>query len=319
MTQNAPVHQPVNPRFDWQDRATLLAPEDLGEVPHLPAIQALGLPGIIDAHCHWFPENVLRKIWDYFDRHYWAITYRQPPQERLHWLESNGFKRFTTLNYAHRPGMAAWLNDWTVEFCRSQPKAIPFGTFYPEPDVEHIVRRAIEEYHFKGFKLHLRVGDFDPELPVLMGAYEQLQHHGLPLVIHSGSAPEPGRYTDIAHIQRLVAEFPRLKLVIAHMGGWEFSEYLDLAAHHESVYLDTTMVFVGFLACDPFPQNLMERVAGLSDKILFGTDFPNIPYPLHHAVQSVLNLPLDDKAKARILYHNALELYCGETASAAAE
>jgi uncharacterized protein len=303
-----PGDGPARP-LGWAPGAQPVAPRDDGRVRHRRLLRELGLDGLIDAHSHWFPEAVMRKIWDYFDRHYWPVTYRQLPAGRLEWVRRNKIKRFTTLNYAHRPGMAAWLNEWTAEFCERTPEAIPCGTFYPEPSAAQDVRRCIERYGFRGFKLHLRVSDLDPTSDALTPAFEQIAAAGLPVVIHCGSAPDPGRFTQPSYLQALLQRHPALRVIVAHMGAWECAEYLELAARLPTLHLDTTMVFTGFAACDPFPPPLLERLEALSHKILFGSDFPNIPYPLSHAVQGIGALPLSREAKRRILFDNAAALF----------
>ena len=291
--------------FGWLPGRPARPPRDDGGAPHLPALRALGLDGYIDAHTHWFPDNVNAKIWAYFDRHYWPVTYREPAQRRLDWLRRNGARRFTTLSYAHRPGMAEWLNGWTMEFCGRVPEAIPCATFYPEPAAEAYVRRAIEQDGVRGFKIHTRVGAFDPSGAALQGVFEQCASARLPVVLHVGDAPDAGPFTVPEVVDRLLARHPALRLVIAHMGARQFRHYLSLAERHPGVALDTTMVFVGFGACDPFPARLLPRLEALSDRILFGSDFPTIPYPLSHAVLSLLDLPLSGAAKRRMLWDNA--------------
>jgi len=283
--------------------------KDDGKAPHTAALEALGVTRLIDAHTHWFPDAVNAKIWAYFDRHYWPVTYRGTAEERLGWIRRNRAARFTTLTYAHRSGMAAWLNEHTARFAAETPEAIPCGTFFPEPECGADVRRCIEDYRFRGFKLHLRVGDFDPSQDALSPAFEQIEAAGLPVVIHCGSAPDPGRFTAPAYLRRLLTRHPHLKVVVAHMGAAEFEEYLRLAEIYPGVFLDTTMVFVDFTACDPFPPALLGRLEALAGKILFGSDFPTIPYAFSHAVEGILRLPLSDPAKRAILHGNAAALF----------
>jgi hypothetical protein len=290
------------------ERPPLPAHDD-GAARHLEPLRALGIAHLLDAHTHWFPDAVNRKIWEYFDRHYWPVTYRGSTAERLDWMRRNGVHRFTTLTYAHRPGMADWLNGWTAEFAAATPEAVPCGTFFAEPGAAATVRRCIEDFRFRGFKLHLRVGDFDPAQEALHGAFEQIEAAGLPVVIHCGSAPDPGRFTAPGYLRRLLLRHPRLKVIVAHMGAAEFDTYLALAESHPTVYLDTTMVFVGFSACDPFPPALLGRLEGVADHVLFGSDFPTIPYAFSHAVEGLLALPLSDGAKRRVLRDNAAALF----------
>ena len=57
---------------------------------------------------------------------------------------------------------------------------------------------------------------------------------------------------------------------------------------------DTTMAFVDFGHPRTYPRELLPRVARLRDKVLFGSDFPNIPYPFEHAVEGLVRLGLGD-------------------------
>lgn len=309
-----PANQRSHPdQFSWDPAMSLEARLENGQATHLNAMAAAGITTLLDCHTHWFPENVEKKIWSYFDRHYWKVTYRFPNNERLGWMRKNGVQHFTALNYAHRPNMASWLNDWTAEFTSTVPESIPCGTFYAEPTAGEDVRRCIEEYGFRGFKLHLRVSDMDPTHPLLEPAFEQVAHAGLPLIVHSGSAPEPGRYTSPGYIRALLERHPNLKVVVAHMGANEYEEYVTLAEEFENLYLDTTMVFVSFWGLHQYPKNLIQRLETLSHKVLFGSDFPTIPYPVTHAVESVLGLDLSQEAKKRILGENTARLFGVET------
>jgi uncharacterized protein len=57
------------------------------------------------------------------------------------------------------------------------------------------------------------------------------------------------------------------------------------------VHLDTTMAFTGFLEhLAPFPAALRPRLAAVADRILLGTDFPNIPYPYLHQLEALARL-----------------------------
>lgn len=56
--------------------------------------EPLGLPGIVDIHTHFMPDNVLAKVWSYFDSvgpllgREWPIAYRAGEQVRVHGLDA---------------------------------------------------------------------------------------------------------------------------------------------------------------------------------------------------------------------------------------
>jgi predicted TIM-barrel fold metal-dependent hydrolase len=45
------------------------------------------------------------------------------------------------------------------------------------------------------------------------------------------------------------------------------------------------------------------------DRIMFGSDFPNIPYPYRHAVQALERLELGDDWLRRVCYRNAADRF----------
>ena len=81
---------------------------------------------------------------------------------------------------------------------------------------------------------------------------------------------------------------PWLTAVSAHMGAPEYLEFLEMAEEFERVHLDTTMAFTGFFEeMAPFPRDLLPRLRDLGDRVLLGSDFPNIPYPYAHQLESL--------------------------------
>jgi cytosine/adenosine deaminase-related metal-dependent hydrolase len=76
----------------------------------------LGLPGLVDVHTHFMPDQVLAKVWAYFDNagplsgRPWPIAYRTDEQDRFSRLRAFGVRTFTSMAYPHKPNMAIWLN-----------------------------------------------------------------------------------------------------------------------------------------------------------------------------------------------------------------
>jgi predicted TIM-barrel fold metal-dependent hydrolase len=296
-------------------RGTLLDHEhDAAEVHAITS--ALGLPGIIDVHTHFMPKSVLDKVWRYFDsagplvgRH-WPIAYRVDEAERLDTLRSFGVRRFTALVYPHRPQMAAWLNQWAARFAADTPDCLATATFYPEPDARDYVSAALRS-GTRVFKAHLQVGRYDPNDPLLDDVWGAIDDARVPVVIHCGSGPVPGEYTGPEPIRRLLRRHPGLQLIVAHMGMPEYAAFFDICEEWQQVRLDTTMAFTAFVEeTMPFPASLQHRLKQLGHRILFGSDFPNIPYGYAHAMQSITRLPgVDDGWLRAVFYENAAALF----------
>ncbi|MGK2882578.1 MAG: amidohydrolase family protein [Mycobacterium sp.] len=276
----------------------------------------LGLPGIIDVHTHFMPKQVLDKVWAYFDSQgpmigrEWPISYRLDERARVQTLRDFGVRQFTSLVYPHKPEMAAWLNAWARQFARQTPDCLPTATFFPEPGVAEYVRTALAS-GTQVFKVHIQVGVFSPNDPLLDEVWGLVQEACVPVVIHCGSGPSPGAFTGPDPIRQLLSRYPRLPLIVAHLGMPEYAEFLDLSTEFTNVCLDTTMAFTAFAEeLAPFPTSLLPRLRDTGDRILFGSDFPNIPYRYAEAVTAVTRLDgVDDAWRRAVLHDNAAHLF----------
>ena len=289
-------------------------PEDDDDVPRY--WRELGLPGLVDVHVHFLPERVQAKVWRYFEQaeaHYgahWPIAYALPDDDaRLDILERLGVRAFPTLPYPHKPGMAAWLNDWSREFAQRRPQVVSSATFYAEPEAPAYVAEALAA-GARIFKVHVQVGGFDPRDRLLDPVWGRLEESGIPVVIHCGSGPLAGRHTGPEPMTGLLERYPRLRLVIAHLGMPEYREFLDLAERYEGVHLDTTMFATDFTeALMPFDPADLPRLAALRDKVLLGSDFPSIPYPYAHQLAALHRLGLGEEWLRAVLWANGARLF----------
>lgn len=205
--------------------------------------------------------------------------------------------------------MAAWLNSWSADFAARTPDCLHTATFFPEEGVAPYVRHAVDS-GARIFKAHLQVGGYDPNDDRLDPVWGLLAEAGIPIVIHCGSGPVPGKHTGPEPVGRLLARHPGLRLVIAHMGMPEYADFLDLADRYTEVRLDTTMAFTDFAErISGFPPADLGRLADLGDRILLGTDFPNIPYPYEHQLAALERLGLGDDWLRAVCHDNGARLF----------
>ena len=208
------------------------------------------------------------------------------------------------------PEMAAWLNQWAVGFAEDTPDCLHTATFFPEPQATAYVTEAITA-GTQVFKVHIQVGNYDPNDPLLDEVWGLIEDAGVPVVIHCGSGPVSGQFTGPEPIAKLLGRYPRLVLIVAHMGMPEYSAFLDLAEQFEQVRLDTTMAFTPFVEeTMPFPTSETDRLKALGEHILFGSDFPNIPYGYAEAIHHLIDLSgVDDTWRRNVLHDNAAKLF----------
>ncbi len=281
----------------------------------VPAVwRALGLPGLIDVHVHFMPRRVMDKVWAYFDSAGpltgvpWPIAYRTDEADRLARLRAMGVRAFSSLVYAHKPGMSAWLNAWAADFAAQHDDVLHTFTFFPEQGADREVAAQLGAGAQIG-KAHVQVGAYDPRDPLLDQVWGVLADAGVPVVVHCGSGPAPGPFTGPGPMADVLGRHPSLTVVVAHLGMPEYVEFLDLADRYPRVHLDTTMAFTDFAErTAPFPVSLRPRLLDLGDRILFGSDFPNTPYPFAHQVEALQRLDLGDGWLRGVLHDNAARL-----------
>lgn len=254
-------------------------------------VTGLGLPGLVDIHVHFMPESVLHKVWAYFDNareNYgvdWPINYRFDEAERLRVLRSFGVVRFAPLAYPHKPGMAEWLNEWTRDFAARTPDAVITATLFPEPGVESYLAKALEA-GARCVKAHVQIGGYDPRASELDSAWGLIAEAGVPAVVHCGHGPLPGAHTGLDVFAEVLRRHPTLTVVLAHAGMPEFEPAFDLVSQYPNVYVDTTMVGVRF-GTIPLPEGFLPRLVHFPDRVVLGTDFPNIPYEYAHQLEVI--------------------------------
>jgi hypothetical protein len=145
----------------------------------------------------------------------------------------------------------------------------------------------------------------------MLPIYESLVQHDRILVMHAGVGPSLRGYKETTQeisgarfVRPVLKEFPNLKLVVPHLGADELDEFFDLMSEFPNLWMDTTMALSGF-----FPFEIpWKKIEKFSDRLLFGTDFPNIPYEMPTERNNLMASPLTETARSKILGSNALRI-----------
>ncbi|MGM0577996.1 MAG: amidohydrolase family protein [Myxococcota bacterium] len=271
-----------------------------------------GLPPVVDAHVHLFPDRLFEAIWAWFDEHAWPIRYRLRSPEVIRFLLSRGVDRIVALHYAHKPGMARGMNRWMAELCRREPRVTGLATVFPgEPDSGAILDEAFAD-GLAGVKLHAHVQRVSADDPALEPVYRACVRWDRPLLFHLGREPASPAYgvdtraiCSVERTEHVLRAFPDLRLCVPHLGADEFEGYLRLLERYDNLWLDTTMLVAGF-----FPLDVpVERFAARPDRLLYGTDFPNIPYAWDREIRLLADMDLPEHDLARILGETARDLF----------
>jgi hypothetical protein len=257
--------------------------------PNLPSIddeegEALprDLPEVFDAHVHIFPDTIFSAIRAWFDENAWPIRYRLTTSELLAYLLSRGVDHIVALQYAHKPGISRMLNHYMVEKCREFPgKITGLATIFPgEVQAGEILKEAFDQ-GLKGLKLHAHVQCFDMNAEEMAVIYALCESEQKPIVMHVGREPksevykcDPYQICSAERLERVLLDFPGLRICVPHLGVNEIEAYRKLIEKYDTLWLDTTMMLAGYLPS----EDPIELDSYRIDRIMYGSDFPNIPY-----------------------------------------
>ncbi|MEW6265735.1 MAG: amidohydrolase family protein [Thermodesulfobacteriota bacterium] len=268
---------------------------------------------VIDAHVHVFPPKLFRAVKRWFETHAWRFHSDGTAEDFLEAQFEAGAAGLVLLSYAHRPELSPSLNEFTAGLVKKFPNTVGLAAVHPgDPNPREVLYRAFEVGGLAGAKIHCHVLGVAPDDPALFPIYETLIGLEGVLVIHGGREPAIDAYgldvraiTGAARMARVLERYPELKVVVCHLGVDETEAFYALLPRHPNLYLDTAMMLTGYLPVEISPERL-ERHA---DRILFGTDYPHIPYAMETELKGLLDLNLSPAAARKILHENARRLF----------
>ncbi|WP_435360148.1 amidohydrolase family protein [Haloarchaeobius sp. DFWS5] len=269
-----------------------------------------------DAHVHLMPERLMAAIRDALERDLgWVCDH---PTERTAMesvLRQAGVDRYLALPYAHDADMAARLNDWVLEEANRSEMAVPFATVHPEDDVRGVVRDALNG-GARGLKLQCPVQDAAPNDPRLDPAFELCAEYDRPVLFHAGTAPnfQDSDAVGLDKFREFVASYPDVRVCCAHMGVDDVRGFVDEALLEDQVFLDTA-VAMSADAPDLFdfdPESVDDVVfEDLAGSVMFGSDYPNVPYEYERERAHLLSRELSEEAVDG-LFRGAASRFLGE-------
>jgi hypothetical protein len=203
-------------------------------------------------------------------------------------------------------------NDYVHAMWKRHPERIIQAWGALEPSKENVLdeaRRAIKELGLIGFHFHPIMQHFSVDDPRYRPLFEEISSLRAAVMIDVGTtgmgAGMPGghgaviRHAHPSSIDRLAADFPNLRIIMAHPGWPWVDETTAVALHKGNVYWEMS----GW-APKYFPGNLKTDIRGrLQDKIMFGSDYPSMPYA--RILKEWQELGYKDEVMEKIMHRNA--------------
>jgi len=157
-------------------------------------------------------------------------------------------------------------------------KFIPFAQIDPRrPGAIEFVKKCVEEWGAKGFKLHPSAG-FNPEESETMNLIESIAVYGIPVITHSGHSPNPtsSRYCDPIYLDKMLLKFPEINVIAAHMSLGYRQQLCTFAWYRPNLYTEISMSqLLVRRDYSAFARAVRAAVNAFGpDRVLLGTDCP---------------------------------------------
>jgi predicted TIM-barrel fold metal-dependent hydrolase len=268
---------------------------------------------VIDVHTHLHPPALFAAIRRWFaERSDWDLSGKPTePREVAAALRAAGVERFVYFSYAHKPGMARELNAWLTGTARELGGAgIPLATVHPADASPLDDLRTALDNGCRGLKLHEDVQRLHADDARLDPIYVELAARGAFLLVHAGAIPwEYVPRAAFERVTRVLERHPALNVVVAHYGAPDSEAYFAAMERYPRLHLDTTMVFardspvrgdIGVFDATP--------ILAHPDRVLYGTDFPNLPYAYEREREGIAALGLPGDVLGAVMHDNAARL-----------
>lgn len=226
---------------------------------------------IIDFHTHAFPDKVAAKAIPALEKE-GGIKAKTAGtvSSLLASMDRAGIDRSLICSIATRPEQFHSILEWSSRIrCR---RLIPLPSIHPaDPDpVEKV--HTVHQAGFLGIKMHPYYQGYFLSDPKLSPFYEALSKTGLLLVVHCGYdiAFPPIRYADPAQILTLKEQFPELRLITTHFGGWQLWDEVEGMLIGKKIYMEISFA-LQYLQKEQMVRMLTSHPA---EYLLFGSDSP---------------------------------------------
>jgi hypothetical protein len=244
----------------------------------------------------------------------------QPFETFLLELDAAGLDRAVVLPIAPTSARSktVYTNHQIAELCGMSNRLIGFASVDPRnPEAPEALTHAVQTLGLRGVKLAPAMQEFYPDDRSVYPVYERAAELGIPVLFHAGMSWEPGSRLRFGHPLRfedVAADFPGLKIVLAHLAWPWVTDAVALALKYPNLYLDTSALyfdnprdFLRFAMDRQVPLTVFER--SLRHQIVFGSNYPRVE--IKNMARAIRSLGLSEES-LRLLFETNARVLLGE-------
>jgi Predicted metal-dependent hydrolase of the TIM-barrel fold len=265
---------------------------------------------MIDFHFHAPVHDFLEYLGEFKDstiRYFNSKIKEETLRDSLDRVESVGIKRVVLLPIDSTTFLGRRISN---DYARVDDRIVPFISVDPlKPNALEEFKEAVKKYEPVGIKFHPQLQGFDPRDRRFLRLMSLVDDRGIIAVFHTGTsgvgAGERNRidldFGRPIYLDAVAKDFPNVKIVMAHFGWPWTEEALAIAMFRPNVYLDLSGWSPKYI-----PEVIWKNLPRLSNKVLFGSDFPLIT-PERWLLE-LQNVKLEPGVKELVLRINAERL-----------
>ncbi len=261
------------------------------------------LKHLVDFHTHAFPEKAAQRAVDALCAQYDLSPVAQPTVAGLlSTMDEAGVDISVVAPVATRPDQVRSINEWAAQ--TNSGRLVCFGALHPDlGDLSAEVNR-IADSGLKGIKVQPNFQAFVPDDRRMWPAYQAAEGR-LIMLFHSGQeiAPLDHVYGQPAALIKVKEMFPRLTMVVAHLGGYLMWDEVRRHLVGRDLYFDTSFCSRDHMSDEQMVDLIRSHGTG---RVVFATDFP-WGRPARD-VARLHDLALSDEEKELIAWQNARDL-----------
>jgi predicted TIM-barrel fold metal-dependent hydrolase len=230
-----------------------------------------------------------------------------------HWKAMEPVDRAIVLGFRARHVGVLVPNEYVAEYVGRHPeKLIGFCSVDPhDADAVEQLDDAVKRLGLRGLKVGPIYQDVHPQDERFLALMARAEALGVPVLIHQGTTFCSNVSLELANpilLQPIALKFPKLRMLIAHMGHPWIAETLVLIRKHQHFYSDISALY--YRPWQFYNALVMAMEYGVLDKLLFGTDYPfTTPASTLAALKKVndmaagTNMPRIPEAKIEAMIH----------------
>lgn len=258
----------------------------------------------IDSHIHAFAESIAERAIKKLEETANIKAYTDGTISGAQaLLEKTGVDYGVLLPVATKPTQQTTINNWAKEEYKG--RFISFGTVHPRAEDACDELDRIKSLGLRGVKLHNDYQGVFIFEECCKPVYKRCEELGLPVVFHMGYDPvSPRVHRAMPYdLLELHENYPKLKIIGAHMGGEEAWESVyHYVAGVRNIWLDTAFT-AGIIDEELFYEIVKKHG---TDRVLFGSDLPwSSP---DREIAMIDRLPVSSEEKEKIYWKNIAEL-----------